>query len=392
MLWKNRFSISRLHIATCSVSCAVLALSIGLHGQEPVAHNTDAGVTPQGEFIFQPGSTAFPESHASTVVALTNGDLLAAWFGGTKERAPDVAIWTARYTGGHWTAPVQVARETDGNKGVPTWNPVLFHTADGKLWLYYKAGESPGVWSGARMSSTDEGHTWSARERLPAGLLGPIRAKPLVLPDGTIVSGSSVEAYKTWAAWIERSADNGNTWKKLGPIVVTEAQDKAEAPAPDPPLNSPELRDKDKGPRVFEGIIQPSVVSLGGRHLRLYARSRTLAARIVVADSFDDGMTWSPTHFLALPNNNSGLDAVALRDGRVVLLFNDTTRGRSPLNLAVSPDGEHFRVFATLEQGPGEYSYPAIIQVRSGDLEMTYTWHRTTIKHVHLALAQVPQR
>lgn len=372
--------------------CPLAMGTAGANAQSPVAHNTDAGVSPQGEFIFQPGSTTFPESHASSLVALKDGDLLATWFGGSKERAPDVAIWTARYSHGVWTSPVEVAREIDNGKGVPTWNPVLFHTADGKLWLYYKAGDSPGAWSAASMWSDDDGRTWSARERLPAGLLGPIRAKPLVLPSGTIVSGSSVEAYKAWAAWIERSTDGGHTWNKLGPIVVTEAQDKAEAPAPDPPLDSPELRAKDKGPRMFEGIIQPSVVLLGGHHLRLYARSRTLAAKIVVADSFDDGVTWSATHFLDLPNNNSGLDAVALRDGRVVLLFNDTPRGRSPLNLAVSRDGEHFRVFATLEQGAGEYSYPALIQAPNGDLEMTYTWHRTTIKHVHLPLAQVPQR
>lgn len=372
-----------------SLLLAFLLCSSSL-GQESAAHNTDPGVSPAGEFIFQPGSTSFPESHASTVVALSDGDLLAAWFGGTRERAPDVAIWTARFHQGLWSRPVEVARESDGNKGVPTWNPVLFHTADGRLWLYYKAGESPGVWSAARMYSSDEGHTWSARERLPAGLLGPVRTKPLLLQNGVIVSGSSVEAYKAWAAWIERSTDDGLTWKKLGPILVTEAQDKAAVPAADPPLDSPEVRAKDTGPRTFEGIIQPSVVLLGGQHLRLYARSRTLAARIVTADSFDGGLTWSATHFLDLPNNNSGLDAVALHDGRVVLIFNDTTRGRSPLNLAVSRDGEHFRVFATLERGAGEYSYPALIQAPGGDLEMTYTWQRTTIKHVHLALTQVP--
>ncbi len=359
---------------------------------QTVSHATDAGVSPVGEFIFKPGSTSFPESHASTIVALKNGELLAAWFGGTKERAPDVAIWSARYAQGRWSAPVELAREKDGDKGVPTWNPVLFHTRDGRLWLYYKAGESPGTWSGARMWSEDEGRTWSKMERLPAGILGPIRAKPLVLEDGTVVSGSSVEAYKVWAAWIERSTDGGESWKKIGPITVTEAQDKAEPPTPEPAMDSPELREKDKGPRMFEGIIQPSVVSLGGEHLRIYARSRTLAAKVVVADSMDNGVTWSKTHFLDVPNNNSGLDAVALKDGRVVMIFNDTPRGRSPLNLAVSRDGEHFRVFATLEQGAGEYSYPAIIQARNGDLEMTYTWHRQTIKHVHLALAEVPAR
>jgi len=369
-----------------SLICAALMMACGSRAQ--VSHHTDPGVQPQSEFIFQPGSAPFPECHASTIVELKNGELLAAWFGGTHERAPDVAIWTAHYANGAWSKPVEVARE----KNMPTWNPVLFHTKDGRLWLYYKAGPDTGSWSASRMWSTDEGHTWSRPERLPAGLLGPIRAKPLVLADGTIVSGSSVEAYKTWAAWIERSTDNGETWKKIGPITVTEEQDKAETPAPDPPMDSPEIRAKDHGPRVFEGIIQPSVVRLSGRHLRLYARSRTLAAKVVVADSFDDGVTWSKTHFLDVPNNNSGLDAVALEDGRVVLIFNDTPRGRSPLNLAVSRDGEHFRVFATLEQGAGEYSYPAIIQDADGDLDMTYTWQRHSIKHVHLPLSEVPER
>ena len=355
-------------------------------------HATDSTVHPVAEFIYQPGSAPFPECHASTIVTLAQGELLAAWFGGTHERAPDVAIYTARWSNGAWSKPVEVAREKTGDKGVPTWNPVLFHSHDGKLWLYYKAGDSPGVWSGARISSSDGGRTWSPMERLPAGILGPIREKPLLLPGKVIVSGSSVEAYKTWAAWIERSTDDGQTWKKIGPITVTAAQDKAATPAADPPMDSPELREKDKAPREFEGIIQPAVVSLGAHHLRLYARSRTLAAKIVVADSHDDGLTWSPTHFIDLPNNNSGIDAIALRDGRVVLIFNDTTRGRSPLNLAVSRDGEHFRVFATLEQGAGEYSYPAIIQSPAGDLEMTYTWHRVSIKHVHLPLAEIPRR
>ncbi len=365
---------------------------VGARAQSPVSHATDAGVHPESEFVFEPGSAPFPECHASTVVALKNGELLSAWFGGTAERAPDVAIWTARGKDGHWSAPVEVAREKEGEKGIPTWNPVLFHTRDGKLWLYYKAGESPAAWSAARMWSTDEGKTWSAKERLPAGILGPVRAKPVVLADGTLVSGSSVEAYKVWAAWVERSTDNGQTWRKTGPITVSAAQDRAEPPAPEPPMDSPELRGKDKGPRQFEGIIQPSVVQLGPHRLRLYARSRTLAAKVVVADSTDDGVSWSATHFLDVPNNNSGLDAVALKDGRVVMIFNDTPRGRSPLNLAVSTDGEHFRVFATLEQGAGEYSYPAIIQAPGGDLEMTYTWHRTAIKHVHLPLGQVPKR
>ena len=82
---------------------------------------------------------------------------------------------------------------------------------------------------------------------------------------------------------------------------------------------------------------------------------------------------------------------MALRDGRVVLIYNNTTSGRTPFNLAVSSDGEHFKMFYALEESPGEYSYPAIIQTASGDLEMTYTWNRKTIEHVHFPLEGIPR-
>ncbi len=160
------------------------------------------------ELIFQPGRVPFASSHASTIVQVKDGSLLAAWFGGTEEGNQDVAIWSSRATPGDtpvWSPPEELAREP----GVPCWNPVLFHTRDGRLWLYYKFGPSPSTWTAARKHSDDEGKTWSPVERLPAGLIGPVRAKPLVLADGTIVSGSSTESYRSWAVWIERSTDGG---------------------------------------------------------------------------------------------------------------------------------------------------------------------------------------
>ncbi len=336
---------------------------------------------PSGELIFALGSTSFPSSHASTIVELKNGGLMSAWFGGTEESKPDVAIWGSLRTSTAWSTPKELAREP----GVPCWNPVLFHTRDGRLWLYYKFGPSPQTWVAGRKYSDDEGKSWSAAEHLPAGLLGPIRAKPLVLKDGTIISGTSFEAYRSWAVWIERSTDNGKTWAKIGPIMPPLDLDK-EAPArsASPTASAPESQQRN-------GIIQPSVVSLGGKHLRLYARSTATIARICVADSYDNGITWTQAHLLDVPNPNSGIDAVTLRDGRVVLIYNNTPTGRTPLNLAVSSDGEHFRMFHTLEDQPGEYSYPAIIQTSGGDLEMTYTWNRKSIRHVHLPLADVPK-
>lgn len=365
---------------------AALLLSAALAGQAQKVQ----------EFIYQPGSTSFPESHASTIVELKNGELMAAWFGGTRERDPDVAIWGSRQIAGKWQPPVELVREPK----IACWNPVLFHTKDGRLWLYYKFGPSPGTWSAGRRFSDDEGKTWSPVEHLPAGLLGPIRAKPLILNDGTILSGSSVEAYQTWAAWIERSTDNGKSWIKIGPITVPESLDIPDEGAKKASTEAGEVgtgeesgaKTKTYPPaKTTIGIIQPTLVSLGDHHIRLYARSHTRAARIAVADSMDDGRTWTQAHYLDLPNPNSGIDAVRLKDGRIVLIYNHSYNRRTPLNLAVSEDGEHFKMFATLEDSPGQYSYPALIQDSHGDLDMTYTWQRKTIKYVKFPLNQVPR-
>jgi predicted neuraminidase len=345
------------------LSCAVFALA-----QAPATSG----------FIFEPVSSGHalaatpPSSHASTLVELKNGDLLAAWFTGAHEGSSDVTIHGARFTGGRWTAPFELARASN----VPCWNPVLFHSTDGRLWLYYKFGKSPDTWAGARKFSDDEGRTWSVEEHLPKGILGPIKDKPLVLGDGVIVSGSSVE-HGDWTVWIERSVDNGQTWTKTGPIKLPK---KIDVPAQVTPSRAKTV-----------GIIQPTIVKVDGQHLRFYARSKSRASRIAAADSFDAGKTWSEPHFLDLPNPNSGIDAVRLGDGRIVLIFNNSYTARTPLNLAVSRDGEHFTVFKTLEDTPGEYSYPAIIQAADGDLLMTYTWHRETIKLVRVPLSAVPQ-
>lgn len=320
------------------------------------------------EFIGNPMPTA--SCHASTLVELSNGDLLASWFGGTREGAPDVAIWQSRRTASGWSAPREMIREPQ----IATYNPVLFHSAAGVLWLYYKFGPSPETWSAGRTYSRDEGQTWAPTEHLPAGLYGPIRAKPLILADGTILSGSSVESYGSWACWIERSTDNGRTWRRIGPIAA--------------PRN---LAISQPDPGEPFGIIQPSLVDLGGKHIRLYARSTRSIARICQADSYDNGLTWGQIIPTRLPNPNSGIDAVRLRDGRLVMIYNHTTQGRTPLNLAVSRDGDRWKDFYDVETGPGEYSYPALIQARDGDLLMTYTWRRTNIRFLRYPLAKVPQ-
>jgi predicted neuraminidase len=341
---------------------------------------TDTPTAVKSEFIFI--SAPFASCHASTVVELRNGGFMAAWFGGSAEGNPEVAIWGSRNTGDRWSAPVELVREPE----VACYNPVMFYTRNGRLWLYYKFGPHPTSWTAGRQWSTDEGKTWSAVEHLAAGLYGPIRAKPLVMADGTIISGTSVETYRSWACWIERSTDGGKTWAKSGPITVPAKYARSgvlcSAPAAVP--SSAEWC-------LTDGIIQPSVVSLGGKRLRFYPRSTARTGRICIADSSDGGVTWTEARPIDLPNPNSGLDALALRDGRVVLVYNHTNSGRTPLNLAVSRDGEHFRMFYTMEDQPGEYSYPAMIQGRDGDLRITYTWNRKRIRFVRVPLTVVPK-
>jgi len=323
------------------------------------------------EFIYEHAS--FPSAHASTIVEINKGEYLAAWFGGTAEGNPDVAIWSSRRTNAGWSKPEEMAREI----GVPCWNPVFFHSKGGRLWLYYKFGPNVREWSAGRRYSDDEGKTWSKPEHLPAGVYGPIRAKPLLMADGSIVSGTSVESYQSWATWVEHSTDNGLTWTRTGPITLPELRVL-------PPIEGTEKT------RAI-GLIQPSVISLGGKHLRMYMRSSTQIGKICIADSTDDGLTWTDARKLDIPNPNSGIDAVRLKDGRVVLIYNDTPSGRTPLNLAVSNDGEHFRNFSTIESEPGEFSYPALIQASDGDLHMTYTYNRKTIRYVVFPLASIPK-
>ncbi len=312
---------------------------------------------PNGGFIFD--RAPFPSCHASTLVETAPGELLAAWFGGSAEGRPDVAIWGARRSEGKWSEPFEIAREPN----IATYNPVLFFAPNGILWLYYKFGPSPSEWTAARRFSRDRGKTWSAIEHLPAGLYGPIKNKPLVLPDGAIVSGTSVESYRAWSCWVERSTNNGANWTRHGPIV-----------APGEPY----------------GIIQPAVVPLPGGTLRMFVRATQRIGRICYADSADGGQTWTAARTTSLPNPNSGIDATALADGRIVLIYNHTEKGRSPLNAAVSRDGETWNTFLALESEPGEFSYPAVIQAADGTVHATYTWNRKKIKHVEIPLGDIP--
>lgn len=314
----------------------------------------------KSEFIYE--QAPFPSCHASTIVETKSG-LVAAWFGGTAERNPDVCIYISRNENGKWSVPVAVA---DGvgfaTNRLPTWNPVLFQPKNGPLLLFYKVGPAPKSWWGMMMASDDDGKTWSKPTRLPDGILGPIKNKPVQLANGDILCGSSTEGDGGWRVHFERTSDLGKTWTAT------------------PPVN-------DAKPI---GAIQPSILFLKDGTLEAVGRTRD-SGKLFQIKSTDSGKTWGKMALSDLPNPDSGTDAVTLRDGRQLLVYNHNTRdgshnkGRSPLNVAVSPDGTNWFAALVLENAPDApsgFAYPAVIQTGDGLVHITYTWERRRIKHV----------
>lgn len=332
-----------------------LALAGGSSGA-PAKAGAAAGAVVSREFVGAAATT--PQSHAATLVETSSG-LVAAWFGGLHERDPSVGIWTARYADGRWTMPVEAAdgRQPDGTR-LPCWNPVLFRPKGGPLLLFYKVGPDPAHWWGMAKRSADGGAHWSAAERLPDGVLGPIKDKPVQLASGRIVSPSSTEL-SGWRIHFELSDDGGRHWQLAAPV-------------PDPGNIE---------------AIQPSLLRWSDHDLQAIGRTRQ--NRLFTTRSRDGGRHWSPLRLLDVPNPNSGIDAVMLRDGRALLVYNPTRAGRDwwdgrgVLAVAVSRDGEHWRRVLTLEDAPHqEFSYPAVIQTRDGLVHLLYTWKRQRIRHV----------
>lgn len=334
----------------------IATIAFGLAGfAAPLAAQTPTGnrAILRREWVFD--TLPAPSVHASTLVSLPNGDILAAWFGGSHEGANDVGIWAARLHAGAWTTPTEIARCVGpGDSATPCWNPVLFVDASGVVHLFYKAGPSPARWWGMTQTSHDTGRSWSPAEQLPRGILGPIKNKPVLLSGGTIISPSSTESIddpSVWRIHFERSTDGGHTWTTVVP------------------------------PGQSIDAIQPSILVQGDGHLEAVGRTRS--GRIFETWSMDNGVHWSELALTVLPNPNSGIDAVTLRDGRQLIVYNHTSTGRSPLNVAISRDGKLWEAALVLEDEPGaEFSYPAVIQSADGLVHITYTWKRTRIRHV----------
>ena len=327
------------------------------------------------EMVMNPAPTAF--SHVSSLCEMADGRLAAVWCGGSREGARDVAVWWAtRDPRGSdpWSVPRPIVTRDGAARETfrfvrKVGNPLLLGGKDGWLGLIY-VSVGIGGWSGSSLNvkaSSDGGLTWSASQRL--GLspffnvseLGKNNAQPLT--DGGWAVPIYHEALGKFpeVLWLHRMPGDG-----LGRVEAVKS-------------------------RAFGGrtAFQPALVAIGLEQAVLLCRAAGSVPDIFITRTEDAGRHWRGPGPSGLPNPDSGLDAVRLSDGRLLVAFNDATVGRENLRLALSSDdGVTWRRARTLAEEPGaEFSYPFLLQTRDGLLHVTYTWKRQNIRHALFNLA-----
>ena len=237
---------------------------------------------------------------------------------------------------------------------------------DGRdLVLHFKVGKRIRHWVTWSQRSLDGGKTWSeaaplvprgAGGRGGSGGRGAVRNKPIRLHSGDWLAGASLERWRRWNAFFDRSPDGLGDWKKTAFIKTDRRQFQG------------------------KGLIQPTLWESDPGHL--HALFRSTNGRVHRSDSRDDGHTWSRARAIDVPNNNSGLDAARLPDGTIALACNPVPgnwAARTPLSMLFSRDnGETFPGRIDIETAPGEFSYPALVAA-GPDLALSYTWNRRRI-------------
>ena len=325
---------------------------------------------------------ATPSCHASTVLPLEDGRVLAAWFGGSGESHADVGIWLAEKTEKGFSEPRVVAQSL-----VAHWNPVLFQCADGRIMLYFKVGVKIPDWKTYCIESRDGGKTFSEpRELVPgdeSGGRGPVRNKPIRLRSGRILAPASVER-GLWRCFIDISDDDGRTWRKSNRIEIPGLEEYEKkllawqklCEESEAPVERPEEL------KHGRGIIQPTLWEDDDG--AVHAMMRSGEGFIYRSDSIDGGETWCAPYPTSMPNNNSGIDLTRLDDGTLLLVCNPVTESwgaRSPISIAQSGDnGEIWEKICDLQTEPGEFSYPAIVSV-GNRVYITYTYKRKNIAY-----------
>jgi predicted neuraminidase len=321
------------------------------------------------ERVFGPEVATGPYKHPACLTDLANGDLYLVYYGGQGEYARDTAVFGSRRARGSatWTPPQVIARDPFRSLG----NGVVWQAPDGVVWLYYVVRYGA-TWSTSRIQakiSRDNAVTWSDAFMLHEGEGMMVRNRPIVLHDGDYLlpiyhevgdDPETVGAAST-SLFLRYQRSTGQ-WKQAGAI---------------------------RSPR---GAIQPAVVEVAPKHLIAYSRrgggyGPTMDGWLVRAESTDGGETWTPGRDSTFPNPNAAVDFLKLKSGNLLLVYNDTMTGRTPLVAALSTDADksypHRRAVA---EGAGDFAYPIAVQTADGQIHVVYTSEgRRVISHAVFA-------
>ena len=309
--------------------------------------------------------------HASTLLKIGPDRFLAAWFGGTKEGNGDVAIWFTRGNEEHFEEPKILAQSEEAH-----WNPVLFRVDEKKIIIFYKVGNEISKWRTMYRVSEDNGETFGEEKELDQGGRGPVRNKPIRLKSGRILAPGSTEQ-GIWKAFVDRSDDDGKTWNKSQEVAISQLEYKSGERTVGKDDSSIPVSEQSFYGR---GVIQPTLWESIPDQVHMLLRSTE--GMIYRSDSKDGGDTWTEAYATELPNNNSGIDMIRSKDGKLFLVYNPigvNWGDRTPISLVVSKDdGKTWEKIRDLSTGEGEFAYPAIIQDEDF-LYITYTYKRKNI-------------
>ncbi len=325
--------------------------------------------------------------HVGSICEVSDGNLGAVWYGGTREGAKDVAIFFSTKSSGKnapWSNPRIIVDRASATKELNRYirkvgNPVLFSGPDKRLWLIY-VSITVGGWSGSALNvkaSLNGGLSWSNSQRLTLSPFFNIselvkgRPLPVSAAEGNenrdhfaVPIYHELLGYFPEILWIAFSRTNDD--------IIYEKTRMAGG----------------------SSFIQPSIAPLNTHTAQAFFRCISPVRQISTARTDDGGQTWSTPKFLDLPNPDSAVDALPLRQDRILMAYNDSPNNREILQLAVSNDrGINWVQIHTLENSPQEeFSYPYMIRGRNGLIHLVYTWKRKRIKHWVFNEAWVDQK
>jgi len=309
--------------------------------------------------------------HSATAVELADGTIRAFWYGGTREGAKDVAIYTSVFGAlrESWSQEVVAVTRGGTQRELGRYikklgNPVASRDSGGRLWLFY-VSVSVGGWSGSAVNlriSEDGGDSWGPTRRLITSpflnLSTLVRGPMFHYEDGTFGLPVYHELLGKFGELV-RLDENGHVLDKT---------------------------------RLSSGYssLQPVIVPLENEHaLGLMRRSGSRPPRMLAVETRDAGRSWSDPAPTVLANPDAAIAALRMSSGEILVAFNDSEVDRSTLSLALSEDDgdswEIVHVFEPLEadsDSPARFAYPWLLESSSCDLHLLYTWNRTRIVHV----------